>query len=87
MQFRLVPFGTDTFLADISVFAQATSGQLWLLPDGPADGAHFQQVSDNVPGESPPGFQGFLFFPNPFELLSAEHNPPFASRYSDVHSA
>jgi hypothetical protein len=72
MQF-LVPLGTVPVLADVGVFAPAAASKLYFLPDAPADGAHLQQVSNNVPGVASPSFKGFLFFPNPFEFVAAEH--------------
>ena len=78
MQFHLVALGAVPVLADVGVFAPAAAGQVCLLPDGPTDGAHLQQVSNSVPGEASPSFKGFVFLPNPFELVVAEHDPsPF----------
>jgi hypothetical protein len=71
MQFRLVLLGADAFLADVSVFAPAATGQLDLFAEGPADGAGFQQVSNDVPGVTSPSFQDFPLFPNLFEFLMA----------------
>jgi hypothetical protein len=75
MQFRLVPLGADPVLANVSVFfTPAAAGQLDLSADGPTDGASFQQVSNNVPGVTSPGFKDFPFFPNLLEFVVAEHN-------------
>ena len=74
MQFRLMPLGADTFLANVGIFAPAAPGQLCLLPDGPADGAGFQHVGNHVPGVTSPGFQDFAFFPNLFKFVVAKHN-------------
>lgn len=87
MQFHPVPLGAVPVLADVCVFARVAAGQLWLLPDGPADGAHLQQVSNNVPGVISPSFKGFPFFPNPFEFVVAEHDLSPASPCLDVRSA
>jgi hypothetical protein len=84
MQSHLVPFGAGPILADVGVFAPEAAGQLCFLPDGPADGAHLQQVSNDVPGVTSPGFKGFSFFPNVFEFVVAEHNLSPASPCPDV---
>jgi hypothetical protein len=47
--------------------------------------AHLQQVSNDVPGVTSPSFEGFPFFPNPFEFVVAEHKLSPASPYPDVH--
>jgi len=85
MQSHPVPLGADPVLADVGVFAPEATGQLCLLPDGPADGAHLQQVSNHVPGVISPSFKGFPFFPNPFEFVVAEHDLSHASPCPDVH--
>jgi len=76
MQSYPMPLGAVPVPTDIGVFAPEAAGQQCLIPDGPADGAHFQQVSDNVPGVTSPSFKGFPFLANPFEFVVAEHNPP-----------
>jgi hypothetical protein len=63
--------GADTFLADVGVFAPAAVGQLVLLPEGPTDGAGFQQVRDYLPGVTSPSFHDFPFFPDLFEFVVA----------------
>jgi hypothetical protein len=63
MQFRLVLLGADTFPAYIGVITPAAWSQQNFFADGPADGAGLQHLSDHVPGETPPGFHDFTFFP------------------------
>jgi hypothetical protein len=49
MQFPLVLLRADAFLTDVRVFAPTAGDQLNLFTDGPADGANFEHISDNVP--------------------------------------
>jgi hypothetical protein len=74
MQFRLVPLGADSFPAHVNIFAPVAAGHLDPFAESPTDGASFQKVSHNVPGETSPSFQGLPFFPNLFEFVLVENN-------------
>jgi hypothetical protein len=74
MQFRLVQLAADPFLVQVSVFAPATAVRSNLFADGSTNGASFRQASNNAPGVTSPGFQGFPFFPNLFQFAESEHN-------------
>jgi hypothetical protein len=71
MQLRLMLLGAETFLANVDIFAPTAADQLSLFTNGPAYGASLQQISNDVPGVTSPGFHDFAFFPYLFEFVVA----------------